>query len=65
MNTTSSHYDILIVGGRPAGSTLAARLGLLLVRGLTPDEAAPSPGLVLRALVRGLQQTAGLKPTLP
>jgi len=36
------------------------RIGLLLVRGLTPDEVAPSPALVLRALARGLQQSAGL-----
>jgi hypothetical protein len=29
------------------------RIGLLLVRGLTPDEVAPSPGLLLRILARG------------
>ncbi|MBC8098595.1 MAG: FAD-dependent monooxygenase, partial [Armatimonadetes bacterium] len=43
MNTHSVDYDVIIVGGRPAGSTLAARLGqyglrvLLLERGTFPS----------------------------
>lgn len=42
MNDTSNHYDVIIVGGRPAGATLAIRLGqnglrvLLLERAVFP-----------------------------
>src|SRR5690242_5874502 len=46
----SEHYDVIIVGGRPAGATLAARLGvqglrvLLLERATFPSlPAASSP----------------------
>lgn len=42
MTLTSTHYDVIIVGGRPAGATLAVRLGraglrvLLLERAVFP-----------------------------
>ena len=48
----STHFDVIIVGGRPAGSTLAARLGqrnirtLLLERATMPSlPAISSPGI--------------------
>jgi flavin-dependent dehydrogenase len=57
MNTTSSHYDVLIVGGRPAGSTLAARLGqaglrvLLLDRATLPSRPpASSPAIYAKTM---------------
>lgn len=47
-----SHYDVIIIGGRPAGSTLAARLGkqklnvLLLERATFPSLPAASSPIV-------------------
>src|SRR5689334_5522604 len=46
--TSDTHYDIIVVGGRPAGATLAARLGrqglrvLLLERAVFPSAPAAS-----------------------
>lgn len=52
-----THYDVIIVGGRPAGSTLAARLGregmhvLLLERSTFPSRpAASSPAIYASAM---------------
>src|SRR4051794_26149116 len=48
MDTQNNHYDTIIVGGRPAGATLAARLGqaglrvLLLERSTLPSVPAAS-----------------------
>lgn len=57
MNTLTSHYDVLIVGGRPAGSTLAARLGqaglrvLLLERATLPSRPpASSPAIYAKTM---------------
>lgn len=57
MNTTPSHYDVIIVGGRPAGATLAIRLGqqglrvLLLERAVFPcPHPASSPIIYASAL---------------
>lgn len=42
--TRSDHYDVIIVGGRPAGATLAARLGMAGLRVLLLERATlPSP----------------------
>jgi len=53
----NDHYDVIIVGGRPAGSTLAARLGqqgmrvLLLERGIFPSpHPASCPVIYARTL---------------
>src|SRR5262245_51073030 len=38
------HYDVIVVGGRPAGATLAARLGRLGLRTLLLErDSFPSP----------------------
>lgn len=57
MNSTSTHYDVIIVGGRPAGATLAVRLGrqglrvLLLERAVFPcPHPASSPIIYASAL---------------
>src|SRR4029453_10564573 len=48
MDSQDNHYDTIIVGGRPAGATLAARLGqaglrvLLLERATLPSAPAAS-----------------------
>lgn len=39
-NTPERDYDVIIVGGRPAGSTLAARLGMQGLRVLLLERAA-------------------------
>jgi flavin-dependent dehydrogenase len=44
MNLISTHYDVIIVGGRPAGATLAVRLGREGLRVLLLERAVfPSP----------------------
>jgi flavin-dependent dehydrogenase len=44
----STHYDVIIVGGRPAGSALAIRLGQQSLRVLLLERAVfPSPHPVL------------------
>lgn len=54
--TDSPHYDVIIVGGRPAGSTLAARLGqqglrvLLLERDLFPSPTIGAPLIYTRTM---------------
>lgn len=57
MNATPTHYDIIIVGGRPAGATLAIRLGhaglrvLLLERAVFPcPHPASSPIIYASAM---------------
>lgn len=57
MNSTPTHYDVIIVGGRPAGATLAIRLGhqglqvLLLERAVFPcPHPASSPIIYASAM---------------
>lgn len=44
MPTATQSYDVIVIGGRPAGATLAARLGLAGVRVLLIDR-SPFPSL--------------------
>ncbi len=49
-----THFDVIIVGGRPAGSTLAARLGAQGVRVLLVERAAfPSPPAASSPVIYG------------
>ncbi len=55
--TSSEHYDVIVVGGRPAGSTLAARLGqaglrvLVLERTALPSRpAASAPAIYAKTM---------------
>jgi len=57
MTSTNTHYDVIIVGGRPAGSSLAVRLGrqglkvLLLERSVFPSpHPASSPIIYASAM---------------
>jgi flavin-dependent dehydrogenase len=58
----SNHYDVIIVGGRPAGATLAARLGqqglrvLLLERAKLPSVPAASSPAIYPATMRLLDE---------
>src|SRR4051794_19303756 len=62
MNLQDSHYDTIIVGGRPAGATLAARLGqaglrvLLLERATLPSAPAASCPAIYPATMRMLDE---------
>lgn len=53
MNTSDTHYNVIIVGGRPAGASLAARLGqqniktLIIERATFPSGAAVSSPFIL------------------
>jgi flavin-dependent dehydrogenase len=58
-----THYDCIIIGGRPAGSTLAARLGgqglrtLLLERSPIPSLPAASSPAIYAGTMRLLEET--------
>src|SRR5262245_30246895 len=58
----NNHYDVIIVGGRPAGATLAARLGqqglrvLLLERSKLPSVPAASSPAIYPATMRLLDE---------
>jgi flavin-dependent dehydrogenase len=58
----STHFDVIIVGGRPAGSTLAARLGqrdirtLLLERATLPSLPAVSSPAIYASTMRMLDE---------
>jgi len=58
----NNHYDVIIVGGRPAGATLAARLGqqglrvLLLERSRLPSVPAASSPAIYPATMRLLDE---------
>jgi 2-polyprenyl-6-methoxyphenol hydroxylase-like FAD-dependent oxidoreductase len=58
----NTHYDVVIVGGRPAGATLAARLGrqglrvLLLERARLPSVPAASSPAIYPATMRLLDE---------
>ncbi|MBX3083149.1 MAG: NAD(P)/FAD-dependent oxidoreductase [Anaerolineae bacterium] len=58
----STHFDVIIVGGRPAGSTLAARLGqagirtLLLERAALPSLPAVSSPAIYASTMRMLDE---------
>jgi flavin-dependent dehydrogenase len=62
MNHANTHYDTIIVGGRPAGATLAARLGqaglrvLLLERASLPSVPAASCPAIYPATMRLLDE---------
>ncbi|HEX9371790.1 MAG TPA: NAD(P)/FAD-dependent oxidoreductase, partial [Roseiflexaceae bacterium] len=62
MDTQSAHYDVIIVGGRPAGATLAARLGqaglrvLLLERATFPSAPAASCPAIYPSTLRLLDE---------
>ncbi len=62
MNQDSTHYDIIVVGGRPAGATLAARLGqaglrvLLLERARLPSPPAASSPVIYPATMHLLDE---------
>lgn len=62
INTAGNHYDIIIVGGRPAGATLAARLGqaglrvLLLERAVMPSLPAASSPIIYPATMQLLDE---------
>ncbi len=57
-----NHYDVIIVGGRPAGSTLAARLGaqglktLLLERATMPSLPAASSPIIYSPTLKMLDE---------
>ena len=59
---TDTNYDVIIVGGRPAGATLAARLGrqglrvLLLERATFPSAPAASCPVIYPATMRLLDE---------
>lgn len=58
----TNHYDCIVVGGRPAGATLAARLGqqglrvLLLERAVLPSPPAASSPVIYPATMRLLDE---------
>lgn len=62
MQENTPHYDTIIVGGRPAGATLAARLGqaglrvLLLERATVPSLPAASSPVIYPATMRLLDE---------
>jgi flavin-dependent dehydrogenase len=62
MKSQDAHYDTIIVGGRPAGATLAARLGqaglrvLLLERARLPSAPAASCPAIYPATMRMLDE---------
>lgn len=59
----SQHYDVIIIGGRPAGSSLAARLGkqglktLLLERAAFPTAPAASSPIIYSPALQLLDET--------
>src|SRR5215218_11256241 len=62
MHSRENYYDTIIVGGRPAGATLAARLGqaglrvLLLERATLPSAPAASCPAIYPATMRMLDE---------
>src|SRR5690349_24977985 len=62
MDFQATHYEIIIVGGRPAGGSLAARLGqaglrvLLLERATLPSAPAASCPAIYPATMRLLDE---------
>jgi 2-polyprenyl-6-methoxyphenol hydroxylase-like FAD-dependent oxidoreductase len=62
MEHTNTHYDTIVVGGRPSGATLAARLGqaglrvLLLERASLPSAPAASCPAIYPATMRLLDE---------
>ena len=62
MDLQNTHYDVIVVGGRPAGATLAARLGqaglrvLLLERAMFPSPPAASCPAIYPATMRLLDE---------
>jgi 2-polyprenyl-6-methoxyphenol hydroxylase-like FAD-dependent oxidoreductase len=62
MSSHNTHFDVIIVGGRPAGATLAARLGqaglrvLLLERATLPSAPATSCPAIYPATMRLLDE---------
>ncbi len=67
MTSSSAHYDIIIVGGRPAGSTLAVRLGqqglrvLLLERAVFPSPHPASSPIIYASAMSLLDEIGALE----
>src|SRR5687768_3033238 len=67
MTSSSTHYDIIIVGGRPAGSTLAVRLGqqglrvLLLERAVFPSPHPASSPIIYASAMSLLDEIGALE----